>query len=79
MNKVPFQGYSIPFVAGSYETPGLPPNFQLSHTFATSPQYDWNCFGRGKPFVNIATPLQSGAGDTYEEWANRGRRCQKKA
>jgi len=70
MNKVPFQAYAIPFTAAGYQTPGLPPDVKLSHTFVTSPKYDWNCFGQGKPFVSNATLLQSGTGSAYEEWAN---------
>jgi len=69
MEKVQFRAYAIDFSAADYDTKGLPPGVKFSHTFVTSPNYDWNCFGHGKDSISQATRLQSGTGSTYEEWA----------
>ena len=69
MNKVQFQGYCIDFDASQYDTQGLPPGIKLSHTFVSSPNYDFNCFGQGKQFVSTAKMLPSAAGSALEEWA----------
>jgi hypothetical protein len=69
MTKVHIQAYAIDFEGADYNTKGLPPGVKLSHTFGSSPIFDWNCFGRGKDCISDATPLSSGAGEIFEQWA----------